>query len=276
MRDFESLGQYHDLWAVVVLSAPNNFRGINDEPVDQIVELKNAFDGIRGNFHLTKKNISDDRLYRIAQELVEMSYEAYVAGDAKTGAHILQECEGMIWRSRTQDVKYRVEAERRVFGEIVTFAGIRISPYPYEGAIGDLGNDQATLLEIARTYVEHYLSKWRDFRFFAWIMEADGSVKRISSSPKEDDTTVLKPVQKSISACFRQAKALAESGKIRACVVMEIIAPQGDGLVCYDLEQKGFPRVSARQIFKLQKGPSHTFDAMRFHIEEPQVFKADG
>lgn len=273
--EFESLGQFHCHWSVVILYAPNNFSGIFGETVNQTVELKKAFDSLRENLHLAKKKIGDARLYRIAQELIEMSFEAYSAGDKKKGAHTLQECRGMIWKSHDFGVKYRVEAERRAFGNNVIYAGVRISPYPYEGTIKDIGEYQATLLEVAKVHVENYLSMWKDFKYFAWVMEADGSIKRISPEPKEDQTPILRPIQKSISACFRHAKSLADSNQIRACVVMEIMAPQGDGLVCYDLEQKGLPRVSARQLFKLQKGPSHTFEDMKFHIEEPNIFTLD-
>jgi hypothetical protein len=272
MSEFESLGQFHDYFGWLLLSAPENFRSYNDEPINQDAELKKAFSTIRSNFHLTKKNIKDERLYLIAKELLEMSFEAYLSGDAKKGAHSLQECEGLVWKSRALRPKHAVEAELRVFGQNITYAGVHVSLYPYEGSHKDLGTDQAVLLELAKKHVEHYLSKWMDFSFFAWVIEADGSIKRISPDPKEDDGSVLKPIQRSFSACCRRARELAEAGKIRACVIMNIIGPQGDGLVCYELEQQDHPRISARQLFKLQKGPSHIFEPMRYHLEEPNFF----
>jgi hypothetical protein len=273
MRHFESLGQYHDLWGWLLLSAPDNFTSYTSEPIDQTDALKNAFNDLRSNFHLTKKNIKDERVFRIAQELLEMSYEAYLSGDTKTGAHALQECEGLIWKSRSSKIKYAVEAERRAFGENVTYAGVTISPYPYEGSKSDLGNDQAALLELAYKHCLSYLSKWKEFSFFAWVMDKEGKIQRISPDPKEDINSVLTPSQRTSTACWKKTKELGRADHIRACVFMSIIGAQGDGIVCFDLEQRGFPRISARQLFKLKKGPSHDFDDMRFHLEDPQVFQ---
>ena len=121
-------------------------------------------------------------------------------------------------------------------------------------------------------HIELYLSKWREFSFFCWVIEIDGTIKRVSSEPKEDESHLLKPVQKSMSACRRRIKALTEKGQIRACVLMNVTGPQGDGLVIYDMEQVGLPQVSARQLFKLQKGHSNRFEAMRYHLDEPEFF----
>ncbi|MCG8057841.1 MAG: hypothetical protein JAY94_19340 [Candidatus Thiodiazotropha endolucinida] len=272
MRKFESLGQYHDFWALVLLSAPDEFRGVNLEILDQAKELDKAFADLRGNFYLTKKNLKDERIFRIAEELLEMSYEAYINGDVKTGAHTLQECEGLIWKSLAQKTKYAVEAEIRAFGENITYANVVVSKYPYEGTQKDLGDDQATLLSIAKKYYELYLSMWRQFSFFAWVIEVDGTTKRISVDPKEDETPILGRGLKSLNACKKRLKELTTSGQIRACVLMEITAPQGDGIVRFDLEQLGLPRVSARQLFKLKKGPSHEFGTMKFHLEDPSFF----
>lgn len=272
MRKFESLGQYHDLWAWVLLSAPDNFRGIDSEPVDQTKELEKSFNDLRSNFYLARKNVKDDRVFRIAQELLEMSYESYVTGDKKTGAHTLQECEGLVWKSIAIRPKYAVEAERRAFGGSLTYANVKVSRYPYEGTQNDLSQDQVALLEIAKKYYEFYLSKWRDFDFFAWVIDHNGTIRRISTDPVEDDNPVMGRGLKSLSSCKRKLRTLAESGQIRACVLIEIMAPQGDGLVSFELEQIGLPRVSARQLFKLLKGPSHQFEDMKYHLLEPQFF----
>jgi hypothetical protein len=95
MRTIESVGQYHDLWSWVILNAPDDFRGFNEEPVDQKQALREAFDDLRAGFRFARQKIKNERLARIAQELIEMSYDAYSIGDMKTGAHILQECAGL-------------------------------------------------------------------------------------------------------------------------------------------------------------------------------------
>ena len=99
MRKYETLGRWHDSWASLVLSAPDRFREIRSNAlfINQKKALRDAFDDIRANFDFARRKLKDERLIRIAEELIEMSLEAYLAGDSKKGAHALQECEGMIW-----------------------------------------------------------------------------------------------------------------------------------------------------------------------------------
>lgn len=272
VRRFETLGQYHDFWVWLFMSAPDRFMPLDNEVVDQRRELNAAFADLRSNFHLVRKNVKDERLFRIAEELVEMAFEAYTSGEAKVGAHILLECEGLVWKSKKQKIKYGVAAEQRAFGVNIVYADVLVSPYPYEGIEGDLGDDQRALLAVARHYCESYLSEWRDFALLAWVMESDGAIKRISPDPKEYDGATLPPLQRSEGACRRRAKQLAEEERIRACVVVNVIGAQGDGLISYDIEQRGHPLVSARQLFRLKKGPTRDFDPMQFHLIDPHIF----
>lgn len=273
MWEPETLGQYHDVWASVLLSAPDRFRNIQSPTLallaDQKKALDEAFRRLRSGFHFAQKRLKDPRLARIAQELIEMSFETYSTGDSKSAAHMLTECEGMIWPGRRMRAKHAVEAERRAFGENVTYANVRISPYPYEGMFADLGEDQVALLKLAERYCRSYQEARRDFKYFSWVIDNDGLVKRTSSEPKEDQHTILQPVQRSWG--FKRLKELAQSGRIRACVLMEISAPLGDGIVTYNLEQRGHPRVSARQMFERASG-SVRYKNMRFHLEDPKFF----
>ncbi len=213
--------------------------------------------------------MKEQRLARVAAELIEMSLEAYLEGDAKTGAHTLQECEGLIWPSRRQNIKYAIEAEKRAFGENVLYAGMVASPFPYEGTAADLSANQAKLLALAMKWSRAWQAQGKDFSNMSWVIDMDGVVRRTSAQPKEDNHLVLKPVQRSWG--FKRLKELGENGQIRACVLMTILGPQGDGLVSYDLEERGLPRVSALQLFKQQVGGIQ-YDEMRFHLDEPQFF----
>ena len=266
----ETLGQYHDLWAKIILSAPDHFTNVRDGSLiaDQKTELCDEFDRLRAGFHFARDRIKDDRLSGIAEELITMSLEAYLAGDTKAGAHALQECEGIIWPGRKLRVKYGVEAERRAFGANVLYADTVISPYPYEGTSADLGPDQSQLLHLAVRWCRSYQKQGCDFRYFSWVIESSGTVKRISLQPKEDDHQFLRPVQRSRG--YNRLVELGHAGQIRACVLMEIIAPLGDGLVSYDLEEKGRPRVSARQLFR-RMGDVMSYQDMRFHLEDPDI-----
>jgi len=253
------------------MSAPDRFKCAltNRLEVDQRRALLEAFEQLRSGFHLVERKLKDQRLARVAAELIEMSLEAYLEGDAKTGAHTLQECEGLIWPSRRQNIKYSIEAEKRAFGENVLYAGMVPSPFPYEGTAADLSPNQAKLLALAMKWSRAWQEQGKEFSFMSWVIDMDGVVRRTSAQPKEDKHPALQPVQRSWG--YKRLKELGENGQIQACVLMEIVGPQGDGLVGYDLEERGLPRVSALQLFK-QKVGGIQYDQMRFHLDEPQFF----
>jgi hypothetical protein len=263
----ESLGQYRCIWASIVLSAPDNFPGLNSENLDQEKALREEFDRLRDGFRLARSKLKAPRMEGIARELIEMSFEAYLAGDAKTGAHTLQECEGLIWPGSRLKVKYGVDAERRAFGDNVVYAGVVVSPYPYEGTSSDVAAEQATLLAAAKTSCHNYLTARRDFKFFALVMDQSGQVKKVTSAP-DDVLLSIAPVEKSFRGTFRRLKNLAESGEIRACLLTQVIGPLGSGLAIYDIEQPGKPRVSARQAFST----TLEYEPMRYHLEDREWF----
>lgn len=246
----ESIGQYHECWSVVLALAPDQFRDIRTGVllIDQAAALTAAFDHLRAEFHFAERKIKDERLARIARQLLEMSYEAYAAGEEKQGAHILQECEGLIWSSYSLRPKYAVEAERRVFGTNITYAGVKVSPYPYEGTAADLGADQTKLLALARRYAHAYLDRSEAFKYMSWVIDPKGQIKRTSIVPREDSQSVLPPVQRSFG--YKRLKELAQTGEIRASVLVEVVAPLGNGLVSFGLEQRDRPRVKAVQLFE--------------------------
>lgn len=271
MRAFESVADYHDHLASVILSAPDNFYdvGFMGPAVDQPQALKLAFDRLRSEFQFVRRKVANEHLAEICQKLVDMAFEAYATGDKKTGAHTLGEFRGMVWPSHAVRPKYAVEAERRAFGVNSLFANVVVSPYPYEGTFADLGSDQAELLSLAERWCHAYLLDCREFKYFAWVVATDGIIKRTSVEPKEDGQAILKPLQRGWG--LKRLKELARSGEIQACVLMSVVGPQGDGIVCYDLEQQGRPRVSARQLFTRRNGAVH-HEGMRFHLEDPNIF----
>jgi len=270
LAKFETLGHYHDYWTWLLLSAPDRFREVISFSlaVDQQKALQEGFARLRSGFHFVERKLKDERLIRVAAELIEMSLEAYLAGDKKTGAHTLGECEGLIWPSRAQKPKYVIEAERRVFGENILYAGLIASAFPYEGTEADLGTDQAELLALAMRWSRSYQEQGKEFQFFSWVIGMDGVIQRTSVEPKNDEHPILQPVQRSWG--LKRLKQLGADGQIRACVLMEIMGPQGDGLVVYDLEERDRPRVSARQLFK-QRTEGIIYEPMGFHLEDPQI-----
>lgn len=272
MRTFETLGEYHDYWSLVLLSAPDNFRDVKlglAPAADQQQALASAFGHLRSGFHFVHKKLKNERLARVIEELIEMSSAAYAAGDSKSGAHLLQEAEGLIWPSRRAGIKHAVEAERRAFGENVLYRDVVVSPYPYEGSSSDLSPEQMELLHLAERWCRTYQAQQRDFKYFSWVLDSAGAVRRTSSEPKEDHHAILPPAQRLLG--HKRLRELGHTGAIQACVLMEIVGPLGSGIVNYELEQRGRPRLSARQIFNRGAG-GITYEPMRFHLEDPQFF----
>lgn len=270
MLKYESLGQWHGCWTWVLFCAPDQFREVlsQDLELDQENALRNAFEELRSGFHFAERKLKNPRLSRIAAELIEMSLEAYLSGDKKTGAHVLQESEGIIWSGMRQNVKYGIEAEKRAFGENILYAGLVASQFPYEGTFDDLGPNQAALLALAMRWSRLFQAQCKEFKYFSWVVDTNGVIWRTSIEPKDDEHAVLTPVQRSWG--MKRLRELGHNGEIRACVLMEISAPQGDGLVAYHLEELGRPRISAMQLFKrISNGVQ--YENARYHLDVPYI-----
>lgn len=247
---FQSLGQYHDSWTSIVLSAPDQFHGFDDEPVDQAAELDKRFRWLRDGFFYVERKVKDEHLCRILRELIQMSHEAYLAGDRKTGAHVLQECEGMIWRGSAGRLKYVVEAERRAFGEVVRFKDVVVSPYPLEGTLESLASDQKVMLAHAQAHVGRYLEARDEFKFIAWEMDSVGTISGVS--------------KRSLKATKDYLRGAAASGTIRACCIAQFVLM---GIIVYDIEQTGTPSASVRAVVS-----DWTPGEFHYHLDEPSIF----
>lgn len=251
--DFETIGQYHDRWASVLIRAPNRFRSINGEPVDQAKRLIEEFDDLKAGFHFAERKMKDERLARIAREMLEMSFEAYRAGDGMRGAHILLECEGMIWTGSRQPVKYAVEAERRAFGIVERFQGISVSPYPMEQSISELGDGQKKLLETAEAYCRGQFSAKKDFEDIAWVLMNDGTIAPI--------------IERSRKRTEERLEEHVQSGTISAAVIAELVIGGVSGMIIFHLHQRGLPRVEA-----IARITNWEYEPLRFHFHEPTIF----
>ena len=256
---FESLGQWHDSWAWVLLSAPNRFSEYKESekkmmPVEnQVAALSHAHEQLASGFHFAEKKLKDPFLVRIARELIEMAFEAYRAGDKKLGNHTLQECEGMIWPGRQMPVKYAVEAERRAFGAVTRYKDIRISPYPYEGTRSDLGESGMALLEVAEAHCKNCFQSKMEFKYFGWIRYADGKIEQLKE-----------PSRKKLQLRFQ---SLAGDKVILGAVIAELVISPVSGLIVYNIHEKDRPRIEAISITK-----EWSYDALRFHLNEPTIF----
>jgi hypothetical protein len=247
---FSTVGQYHDAWAWIILSAPDEFSSFDGKPADQRKELDRAFADLREGFHLAEKKLKDPRLIRVCRELIEMSYEAYVAGDSKIGAHSLQECEGLIWPGRRLPAKHAVEAERRAFGELQLFANVQVSRYPYEGTYDDLGPTQQRLLAHA---AESCLSRLREDQGFlaVWTAHSDGAIREVRARSQKQAREFI--------------RAGATSGAIIGAGSAQLLP--GGGLLVYHLEEPGRPLIAVMNLRR-----NGAFEPPRYHLNDPVTF----
>lgn len=250
MREFESLGQYHDLWAHIILSAPNSFRSFDGTPIDQRTALESAFSSIESGFHFIERVLKDDRQIGIARELIRMSLEAYLAGDSKRGAHTLQECEGLIWKGRRQPVKYGIEAEQRAFGEKVLYKGMIASIYPYEGSESDLGSAQKQLFQHFLMEVDASLAREAIFNPTFWSLSPDGAISRLKSKSRKQSLEFIRNG--------------FDNGTIKASAEGSILFSGWDGLITCVLEEPDHPKIDAIGFSK--KWMRTDF---RFHLYDP-------
>ncbi len=273
MRALERIGDYHALWSWLVLSAPDGFKSFDGQPADQDKSLREAFSDLRNGFHFVRTRVKDERLLRILEEMLEISLEAYLAGDKKRGAHALQECESLIWSSKARlKSKYVVEAELRAFGELELFKGIRVSIYPYEGTSDDLSANQRRLLDHAYAQSMRRINDARDFSWFSWALDNEGKVRRLSVEPKNDQTEQFGPLQKSRRAAISRLQGLALEGQITSSVFVSALFPLASGLLTFSLEDKGHARVEAIQGLKINDQGVREFRPMRYHLNDPLIF----
>ena len=252
---FESLGQYHDAWAGIVLFAPNEFTDLDGNPIaDQSAALEEAFQTIHDGFGLVERKIKDQRLLAILRELLVMSLESYRAGERKRGAHVFQECEGLIWPSRAGQLKYAVEAEERAFGKVERFKDVVVSPYPMEGTSADLGPTQGQLLEYAQAQAHRYIETKDSFQSLIWAMNVDRSITEIK--------------KRSRKATVEHLREAAMSGNILGSVFASFPFGGFKGLLAFNLEEVGYPRVEAIALVEDWK-----LGLMRYRLHEPEIFR---
>ncbi|HET6409137.1 MAG TPA: hypothetical protein VFG14_14710 [Chthoniobacteraceae bacterium] len=256
---FESLGQWHDYWAFILLSAPDEFTDYDEElgemaPVaDQRAALLESYETLLSGFEFARRKLKDEAITKIVRELIEMAFEAYREGEGKRGNHTLQEAEGMIWPSYQLPVKYAVEAERRAFGSIIRYKDIRVSPFPYEGNRSDLGASQTELLITAEERCRSDFRDRKDFKYLSWIQRADGAIEQLKVTSRKK--------------LLQQLRELAAAQQIIGAVVCELVISPVSGLIVFTLHEKGRPEVSA-----IDEISNWTYASLRFHLEDPSIF----
>lgn len=270
---FESIGHYHDHIVWIYGYAPDDFRPIlEDQPVDQQYEFEMGFEEIRENFRFVKSKIKEERLCRIARELIEVAYDAYLAGDKFKGTYALQEFEGLVWPSMAMDPKHVVEAENRAFGEVLTFESVKVTPYPCPGTIDDLGDLQRELLEIAETATRNHLRDWPEgsTEYFAWVRLIDGSIMRITPKPKDDTWPVLKPARSAFRRIGVRIQELVDGKKIEAYVRVEMNVYSPSCMISIIVEEEGLPQAHLFAFPSKRDGVEGKYDFKGVMLNPPR------
>lgn len=251
IQAFESLGQYHDSWATIILCAPDRFPEYtwDTPPRSQAQRLEEAFASLREGIHFAEKRLKVPRLVGVFRELLKMSHEAYLDSDGKRGAHVLQEAEGLVWPSRASRLKYVVEAERRAFGDVALFKDVVVSPYPYEGCEADMGKIQRELWRHASAEMDTVTPDGVSITR-TWVVDADRAIRIVKGRSRK---AILLAVSEG-----------ATQGQLLGYATASLI---GQALLCVDVEEHGKPHISVRRLVKPDQDP-----VPRFHLDEPQIF----
>lgn len=253
--EFESLGQFHDFWSTVLLKAPDKFEmSFIDTPIDQRQALLDAFESLRNGFSFVRAKLKDERLVRVLEELVQMSFEFYESGDRKRGIQALQECEGLIWPSQAIRLEVVAEAERRAFGDVKLFADVRPRRYDGEGSVDDLGNAQRALFDHAHTIAAKHIKAHSEFKPMHHVVTRSGEVRELKLSS-----------QKKTRA---EVERLVQMGEIDGYIRTEYVFL---GVLIHDIEERGKPHVSARATVK-----NGELGKFRYFLDDPTMFPMEG
>lgn len=251
LRQFESLGELHDFWATILHKAPDRFEmSFIEAPIDQRQALLDSFASLRDGFEFVRKKIKDERLLRVLEELVQMSFEFFTSGDRKRGIQALQECEGQIWPSQAIRLELIADAERRAFGDAQLFASVLPRRFHGEGSVKDLGEAQRALFDHAHAIAARHFRAHTEFKPMHHVRMSSGEVRELKL-----------PSQKKIRA---EVERLAQAGDIDGYIRTECVFL---GILIHDIEERRRPHISARASVK-----DGTLREFRYFLDDPSIF----
>ncbi|MEQ5836378.1 hypothetical protein, partial [Marinobacter sp. NFXS9] len=104
---------YRGFLSKVLLGAPDDLKEDYLSPKDQLT-LETAYLVLRKGLIVVKSRIRSEEKMRILDEMLVISYEAFLAGEEKKARYTLQEIMGIIWPSVRMRSKYEQEAKVRL------------------------------------------------------------------------------------------------------------------------------------------------------------------
>lgn len=149
-----------------------------------------------------------------------------------------------------------VEAERRAFGNVESYADVKVSPYPYEGNEMDLTPYEIQLYAEASRLCMAYFEKKEDFKPFVLSLDTAGVVHQMK--------------QQSWKRMKEELASLVKSGQSVGFSRSQIVVSGMSGVLVHDIETSGRPQVSVRALVK-----DYVCSVPRFHLDKPAVLDMD-
>lgn len=251
VRDFESLGQYHDFFVNVTQRAPNQFSSFSG-PVDQEQAMHDAFESLQKGLQKARSKIKDARQMRILSELIEMGKEFFLKKDETLARRALQECGALIWTSTSVRLELVAIAEHRAFGEISTYQNVKPRKYDGFGSYSDLGRGQRKLFDFAfELALEKIPSVGLDFKLPPHVVTSSGDLRAINRASHRKNRLEL--------------HRLVDAQEIDALLIADFY-----GVLIFHLEERGQPFVSARAKWNGEK-----ISDFIFILDDPEFFSLE-
>ena len=99
MQWIRSVDSLYNFIAYVVGYAPDRFPVEDYLPPDGQMTLERAFEELRMGMQFIDPEVANDQKRSHLKQLLDDAYAAYRRGDERTGARLLQDFEGLIFKS---------------------------------------------------------------------------------------------------------------------------------------------------------------------------------
>lgn len=107
MAKIMKLSQFNDALGFLVLAAPDHFPQRAPFGGDQERNLRLKFKELEDGFHFVEHKVKDPAVLAHLKQLMNDSLTAYLQGDKKTGAHLLQDMQEVVFPNRFKEYEKR-------------------------------------------------------------------------------------------------------------------------------------------------------------------------
>ena len=107
MAKITRLSEFNDALGFLVLTAPDRFPQRPPFGSDQEKNLRTKFKELEEGFVFVEQKIRDPAVLAQLRELMNSSLEAYLQGERKNGAHLLQDIQDIVFPNRFKEYEER-------------------------------------------------------------------------------------------------------------------------------------------------------------------------